>query len=296
MAAVLYSAPIELSEVGFMLKHGIRSADLAAEVKKRKLVQAPTEAQMSELKNLGASQELLDAVSAPGNLLEAKESEAFFRKKEIEKQEHFWVLGSVNTIKDGRMLVACPGTPAKPTPLPQYVGNVILIGTLPVMFKVSDSQDIRAVNCEARKTGTAPIQNQQNQVETVPVMEVVQDFGKPVVESKHDPTPPPAQFQKKHEAILSEGQWYHLSDEKAVPGGGPNLWVQLITSDQFTVRFLFSPTGPARVPESKFDIKKGTDTTGNNLTLICEDPVWQVFWKDTVGAFPGTGVIVIERK
>ena len=60
----LYSAPIDLKEVSLMLKHGISSTELAADVKTRKLIQKPTPEQLTGLKELGASKELLDAVTS----------------------------------------------------------------------------------------------------------------------------------------------------------------------------------------------------------------------------------------
>ena len=289
------ASPMEFGELTFNLKHGLSSADLVDDVKRRKLVATPTEEQLAQLKRLGASPELLSVVAAPGNVLGAKESETFLREKEIASQEHFWVIGTYIAIKDGKMLVTCLGPVVRKIPPAQYVGNVVLTGSLPVMFKVNETSDIRAVNCEARKTGDMQIQNQQNQVETVPVMEVVRDLGKPVAVPKTEALTP-TQAPKRHEAVITEGQWYHLSDEKSLPGGGPDLWLMLVSSDQFTVHFLFSQSGPARVPDTKFDIKKGLEETGDNLTIIVKDPKWTVYWKDTAGAFPGTGVIVLVQQ
>jgi len=299
-APVIHASPMEFGELTLYLKHGFSSTELTADVIKRKLLVPLTEPQLAELKRLGASQELLLAIASPGNAVGAAQSEAYLREKELAKQEHFLIFGGVNTINDGKMLVTCQEPIARKAPPMPYSGKVVLTGTLPGMFKLNEAMNISLVNCEARKIGEFQIRDQTGLVETVPLMEVLRDFGKPVVISANA-SPGPVPAAARHEVTLAVAKWYHLSDAGSVPGGGPDVWMHLITSDQFTVRFLIAPGGPnggpnIRVAESKFDIKKGSDSTGANLTLLCSDPQWNVYWKDSAGAFPGTGVIVIEPR
>jgi len=290
------AGPVEFSEVRLMIKHGISSAELAAKVRTHKLAVAPTDAQLSELKGFGATKELLDALADPSNVLGQKESKAFLNEKEIATQEHFWVVGSVLSVKDGVMLVLCPDVHLKRGSLAQHLGPVQIRGRLPSVFKQNESQEVWFVNCEARKTGVCQMTNPSNEVQDVPVTELVQDFGKPQAPVNNAP-PLQAAAPKRHEMIMQESSWYHMSDPKSVPGGGPDAWIRLVGSDQFHVVLQITEKGPALLaPKSEFEIKKGADGSGNNLTLVYTDGQWKVFWKDSVGAFPGTGVFVFDPK
>jgi hypothetical protein len=294
-AASLHAAPVEFREICFMLKHGISSAELASDVKTRKLVGTPTDEQVAQLKGLGASKELIEAVTAPANALGDKGSEAYLREKEIAAEEHFWVIGAVMSVKDGVMLVSCPDVHLKKGALAQCLGFVQIQGKLPSVFKQNEAQEVWFVNCEVRKTGTSKMMNQANEPLDVPVAEVVQDFGKPQAPVKSQASAP-VELPKRHEMVMDEGTWYHMSDPKSVPGGGPNAWIRLVGTDQFHVVLQITEKGPSLLaPKSEYQIKKGADGSGDNLTLVCSDGQWRVFWKDAV-AFPGTGVFVFDHK
>ena len=290
----LYSAPIELKEVTLMLKHGISSAELVADIKTRKLILKPTPEQLTGLKELGASKELLDAVIAPSNVLGDKESESFLKEKEISGEPHFWVIGDVLTVKDGVMLVLCQDLHQKKQGLDQFVGIAQIRGKLPAMFKATDVAKAWLINCETRRSGIVQMKTETGDLQDVSQLELVQDFGKlePQNPSPLRPEPP-----KPHETSLGEGKWYHLSDPQSVAGGGPNVWFYLVGSDQFNLSFKINQGGPqALAPAKRIPIKKGTDANKDNLTLIIEDAYWSFYWKDSSGAFPGTGLFLFEPK
>ena len=297
MAAGTQASPVECGEIIFMLKHGLNSAELAADVKKRKLTAEPTAAQLADLKRLGASPELMSAVSAPENRLAQKEEASYLHEKELSKAEHFRVVGTVNGVKNGEMLVSCPGPLLKTSPPVQFIGVLILTGTLPTMFKLRNPTDPDAVNCEARQVGVRQFQTGENKVESVPVMEVVHDYGKPVLPAQTEAAAPESTPPQRQQIVLEQSKWYHLSDPKILPGGGPNVWISLAGADQFSVNLQLSQKGPELLaPRVKFAIKKGSDYNGQNLTLVCMDDNWNVYWKDSVAAFPNTGIFVIDHR
>ncbi|MEI8340802.1 MAG: hypothetical protein WCH43_04590 [Verrucomicrobiota bacterium] len=291
------ASPVEFSELSLMLKHGIPSSDLVVDVKSRKLAKPPTEAELAELKRLGATQELMSAISNPANQLIAEKVVAFQREKELALAEHFLVIGTVITISDGKMLVVCPGLPLKTTSPAQYIGKAIITGTLPVIFKLNAPTDMNAVNCETRKIGRGHFTLADGQVEEVPVMEMVKDIGKSVLPIEGSGPLQAENIPKRQEVVFEEGKCYHLSDPKIVPGGGPDVWIRLVGADQFNVLLQFTQNGLSLLaPKSKFQIIKGLDGSGKNLTPVYKNAEWIVYWKDTVGAFPGTGVFLIEHR
>ena len=175
----LHASPIEFSEVSLMLKHGIPSSELVADVKARKLVQIPTPEQLTVLKESGATKELLEAVVAPGNVLGVKESESFLKKKSMAVEPHFWVIGEVFTVKEGVMVVLCQDLPQKKQGLVSLTGLAEIRGKLPSMFKPVESAKTWFINCETRRSGIVQLKDNSGGLQNVSQLELVQDFGRP---------------------------------------------------------------------------------------------------------------------
>lgn len=69
LAAMASAAPMQFREVELLLQSGISPSEIIRDVQSRKLIQPPTEAEIRELGELGATPPLIAAMKAAGNAL-----------------------------------------------------------------------------------------------------------------------------------------------------------------------------------------------------------------------------------